>query len=164
MDTNKTQIQENSWIPFQEVDFDDQSIIQYHIDTRDFHCSTNKEELTVLGDKINWDKISKYPERFYFFTGEVKSFLNRIYDESKGEGEWRMLILDIPKSDNWNLKYIRIYRIAGETFLICNKDSYALKREILDARVIDEYLNHIKKADIEKEGQLEEVITEHLTM
>lgn len=152
----------DSWIPFQEVDFEDKNILQYHIDTRDFHCKTNMEDLTKLGDKINWDKISKYPERFYFRSSEIKSFLQRIFEESGGEGEWRYLVLDIPKWENWNLKYIRIYRIIDDTFLICNKDSYALKREILDALIVTEYLNFIKESALEKEGELESVKLESI--
>ena len=143
MDTD--QMENNSWIPFQEVDFNDKSILQYYIDTRDFHCKTNKEELTTLGDKINWDKISKYPDRFYYTDGEVSFFLQRIFQESGGEGEWRYLVLDIPKGENWNFKYIRIYRIIDNTFLICNKDSYAMNKEILTAPVVTEYLNFMKE-------------------
>lgn len=131
---------ENPWIPFQEVDFYDESIIQFHVDTRDFHCKTNKVDLTNLGDKINWEKISKYPDRFYFNTEEVLFLLNRLYQDSGGEKEWRMLVLDTPKWNFWEFKYIRIYRIVNNIFLICNKDSYAYKKEILDTVVVVEWL------------------------
>lgn len=139
-----------NWKPFQEVDFEDQTILQYHIDTRDFYCKTNNYPLISVGDKINWEKITKYPERFYFTLEELQYFINRIYKESGEEGEWRMLILDIPRGENWNLKYIRIYRIVNNIFIICNKDSYALKQEILDAKVVTEYLNLIKKEEVLK--------------
>lgn len=40
----------NEWTFFKDVDFNDSTILQYHIDTRDFHCLSNDETPTELPD------------------------------------------------------------------------------------------------------------------
>src|SRR6185503_8425829 len=98
------------WTPFQEIDFNDNSILQYHIDTRDFHCYTSSEN----NDKdIHFEKLEKYPHKFFFTGDEVKNTIARLFHESGGENKWRMLMLEGEGeviSSGWELKYIRILR------------------------------------------------------
>lgn len=127
--------QTNSWIPFQEIDFSNKEMNHFYVDTRDFYCISGKE-----GDKgkINWDKLMKYPERFFVNLEELQSFLVRIYNESGGEKEWRFLQFESPFNDSyWKFKYIRIYRVSLniDLFVICDKDSFTLHNDILETKI-----------------------------
>ena len=129
-------MKEDNWKPFQGVDFSDEKIKSYYIDTRDFHCITSENP-----NIPTFDIEKKYLSEFIHSPEEVKTLLDRLFTESCGEKEWRMLDLKSsnPHVRNWQLKYIRIYRtIHG--LIVSNKDSYALRKVILSADVDQEYL------------------------
>lgn len=116
------------WIFFKEVNFADNQILQYHIDTRDFHCLANTEKSDKL-PQVN--KLAKYPERFFYSAEEVAAMLDRYYTESGGEMDWRFFhLIGI---DYW-LKYIRIYRV-DQGLIVCNNDNRALKKELTNSEV-----------------------------
>lgn len=119
----------DEWIFFKDVDFSDKKILQYHVDTRDFHCLTRTEKSDKVPD-INI--LSKYPERFFYSAEEVKNLLDRFYTESGGEKDWRFFFLKSVK--DWSMKYIRIYRIE-QGLIVCTKDNHALKKETTNAEV-----------------------------
>ena len=126
------------WKPFKEIDFDDININQYHIDTRDFCCSVINE--TVVDFDYN-HIIKELSNNFIHSDKEVVSLLNRLFDESGGEKEWRSLYLMHPNPimDNWNMKYIRIYRIKLG-LIVCDSDNNILNKEILSSNVNQEIL------------------------
>lgn len=130
----------DNWIHYSDIDFNDTNIKQYHIDTRDFYCSINKNQTT---NDLNLDKIKKYPDKFFYSVEEIVEILNRLYNESGGENEWRMLMLDGDGEEitsNWKLKYIRIYRTEFG-LIICNSDNYAIKKSELNSKVNQLYLH-----------------------
>ena len=124
---------DNDWISFKEVDFTDENILQYHIDTRDFCCFANTEK---PNEPVDISKLKKYPERFFYSSEEVVALLNRYYEESGGEKDWRFFALE--GMSNWELKYIRIYRTEFG-LIICTQSKYALKKEITDLKVENDY-------------------------
>lgn len=130
--------QDDGWNFFADVNFADEKIKQYHVDTRDFHCATNKE----VDVKVDFAKIKKYPERFFHTPVEVMNTLTRLYNESGGKMDWRFLTLDSKDghSDNWNMKYIRIFR-TELGLVVCNNKHYALSKEVLKCKVNQEYLS-----------------------
>lgn len=128
----------DSWIFFKNVDFDNKSILQYHIDTRDFHCSVDKEESTSFS---MFNLLEKHPERYVYSPSELTELMTRFYKESGGSKSWRFFSLDGEGknySGGWQLKYIRIYR-TKYGLIVCNKDSYCLRKEILNSKVAVEY-------------------------
>jgi hypothetical protein len=108
------------WKPYQEIDFNDENIKQYHIDTRDFHCLAKEEVSDMV---LDLHKTRKKPEQ-YFHTGEeIKALLDRYFNESGGPVEWRMFSLSGEASfraGNWQLKYIRIFRLP-EGLVVASK-------------------------------------------
>ena len=122
-----------SWVFFKDIDFNDPDINQFNVDTRDF-CVGYTVESSI--DKLNLITINKYPH--FFYTGdEVKEILQRLFDESGGDAEWRCLWLsgDAEKaSENWGLKYLRIIR-APLGWVICNDSYLALSKSILECSV-----------------------------
>ncbi len=131
---------EDNWKPFKEIDFADTSIMQYHIDTRDFCCIINRNK----SDKdIDFAKIKKYPENFFHSAEEVVETITRLYNDAGGEAKWRFLSLDGKGdkiSSNWQMKYIRIYR-TEQGLVVCNSNQYALSKDILKCEVNKECLH-----------------------
>lgn len=126
-----------SWIDFKEVDFSDGSIMAYHVDTRDFHVSTNDYE-----PKINMSKVNKSPDKYYHTPEEIKILLNRYFEESGGKATWRMFSLSGEAktlTEGWQMKYIRIYR-RNEGLLICI-EQVPMSKQLLAYKVNQKYLH-----------------------
>lgn len=126
------------WVFYKEIDWNDTKYNQFNIDTRDFYCGYTQSE-----SHHDIKTLEKYPA-FFFTEDELKNQLNRLFEESGGEGEWRFLELvsNDKRVKNWKLKYLRIYR-EEKGFIICNSDFEAIRKDILSAPMIDEeLLNH----------------------
>jgi flavorubredoxin len=130
------------WIPFKELDFNNNKILQYHIDTRDFHCNTLTEEFDF---KIDIGKTIKFPANYFHTGDEVKKLLERYYEESGGDGEWRMLTLTGQaeyRTSGWQLKYIRIFRLPEGLVVYDRQTNFLFPKDMLACKVNKKYLNH----------------------
>jgi hypothetical protein len=125
---------EDNWKFFKEIDFSDESVLQYNVDTRDFHVSCMRNEDTVK--LIDTHKLEKYPERFFHTSEEVLDLLDGYFIGSGGRVKWRFFSLE--GVDNWSMKYIRIQR-TPHGLVVCNGDLRALNRELLANRVNNEF-------------------------
>lgn len=126
----------NDWQEHTLIDYNDTSIMSYHVDTRDFYVSAND---TDCSDKFDLDKLYRSKHSQFFHNGdEVKQLIERYYMESGGEAEWRMFCLQ--GAVNWELKYIRIYR-TKYGLLVCSSSDYALNKEHLSKSVDKEHLH-----------------------
>ena len=136
-----------NWKYYEDVDFSDETIVRYNIDTRDFYCATQtKSEVENSSiESLDTTTIDKYPATKYYHTEkEVKDLIERFWKESGGDGDWRMLSLtSINKNvTNWNLKYVRIVR-TEKGFLVCNNYGVIISKAHLSDPIEKEYLNHI---------------------
>ncbi len=132
---------QDSWVQFDAIEWNDPKFNKFNIDTRDFHVGyVFKKERHP-----EYNTISKYP-RYFYTEEEVKTQIERLYTESGGEGEWRMLELESKDERvlNWNMKYIRIWR-TDLGFIVCNQQDRAIPKEMLALPVHQEYLHHSKK-------------------
>jgi hypothetical protein len=131
-------VEQNEWVFFKDIDWDDPNNNRFNIDTRDFHCGYH------FSDEVHPDilTISKYPA-FFFTKEEMLKQIERLYTESGGEGEWRMIDLesDDIRVRNWRLKYLRIFR-TDKGFIICNSDYKALNKNLLSCDIDKKYLNY----------------------
>ena len=74
-----------NWKYYEDIDFSDQSIVRYNIDTRDFYCAIQtKAQLEQMGEndkliaKLDTTAIDKYPATKYYHTEqEVKDLIER---------------------------------------------------------------------------------------
>ncbi len=129
--------EKNEWVFFKDIDFNCPKNNKFNIDTRDFHCGY------YFSDELHPDfkTIEKY-SKFFYTESELKNEIERLYTESGGKGNWRML--DLISNDgrvkNWRLKYLRIWR-TEKGFIICNSDEKAIPKEILSCSVDKEYLS-----------------------
>lgn len=136
-----------SWVKHTNIDFADESIIAYHIDTRDFHVSTNN-----YLPPIDLFKTRKNPDQYFFTPEEIKELIERYYNQSGGDGEWRMFSLEgsgRQKTEGWQLKYIRIHRLKhrmykGKQALVIydERSKFLFTKDILNNSVNQEFLNH----------------------
>jgi hypothetical protein len=128
-------VEQKEWVFYKDIDFMDGYFNQFNIDTRDFCSGYTKKK------HPDYDTLKKYPH-FFHSLDELKSLLDRYFEQSGGVGEWRMLDLDVkyPRVNNWKLKYIRIFR-TDLGFIICNSDYKALDKDILSNNVDLRYLN-----------------------
>ena len=128
----------NKWIQFEEVEWNDDKYNRFHVDTRDFYVSCVNSDKKIPGIH----KINKQPK--YFHTEEeIKELVLRLYTESGGKGEWRMLDLE---HDNhavrgWDLKYLRICK-TEKGFIVFNSYWVVISKHVLKAKVNQEYLCH----------------------
>jgi hypothetical protein len=128
--------EQNDWVFFRDIDWNCPKNNRFSVDTRDFHCGyTFKDELHP-----DYSTISKY-ERFFFTEDELKQEIERLYQESGGEKEWRLLELvsNDPRVKNWNLKYLRVWR-TEKGFLICNSGNKALSKDLLSCSIDKRFL------------------------
>jgi len=130
--------EQKEWIPYTDIDWNDPENNRFNIDTRDFHAGYKFSD----ENHKDWKTISKY-DHFFFTKDELISLIDRLFVESGGKGNWRML--DLKHNDsrvkNWSLKYLRIFR-TEKGFLVCNTGYDALPKKILVAAVNKEYLAH----------------------
>jgi hypothetical protein len=126
--------EEKEWVHFSLIDWSDPKFNVFSIDTRDFHCGYR------LNDKPHKDiaTLKKYPD-FFHTEEEVKTLIQRYFDESGGDKEWRYLSLE-GYEDSWGLKYIRIWR-NELGFIICDSNNRALKKSILSLPINQKYLH-----------------------
>src|SRR5664279_5030357 len=119
--------EQKEWILLKDIDWNDPENNRFNVDTRDFcigyHFKKEKHK--------DYETIKKYTD-FFFTEQELKDLLNRYFEESGGEGEWRYLDLEVnnPKVNNWRLKYLRIHR-TELGFLVCNSDDHAITKTVL---------------------------------
>lgn len=125
--------QQNSWVFFKDIDFLDKKFNQFSIYTRDFHCGYKWEEDFKRKVEKDYNKIEKNSKNFFHTEEELKGVLTRFYDESGGLKEWRFFSL-IGYGENWQLKYLRIFR-TELGFLICDDNYFALNKEILQKSI-----------------------------
>lgn len=126
---------EENWIPLHEVDFNDESILQYHVDTRDFHVLCEKEPGF---HKFPIEKGARTDSDFFHTGDEIKVLLNRYYEESGGEEEWRFFTLSHELLHKRWLKYLRIYR-NDIGLVVCHDnfgEHYAISKEKLSSKAI----------------------------
>lgn len=131
--------EQEKWVFYAYIDWECVKNNRFNIDTRDFHTGYLWEDKPHPDIKT----LEKYPQKFFYTTTQLVALLDRLYTESGGSGEWRMLELDCNDNrvKNWKLKYLRIYRING-LYLVCNNDHHAIPKDILACKVNKRYLHH----------------------
>ena len=126
---------DNTWIKHTDINYLDEEILQFHFDTRDFHCFAIKEKHEV---EIPLEKISKNPEYFYS-GGEIKQLVEDLYDRSGGEGTWRYLAFEGNDCCGWECKYLRFYK-TELGFVCITKEKRFKKKDFWKAEINKEVL------------------------
>jgi hypothetical protein len=134
--------EKEDWVFYKDIDWDCKNFNRFNVDTRDFHCGYNKQDENHKD--IKTISLDKNKPKFFHTKDELTKLLDRLFEESGGAGEWRMIQLKSKDSRvlNWRMKYIRIHRIDVDTFIICNSNGDVLNKELLSNEICQEYLCH----------------------
>lgn len=129
---------QDEWIFFKDIDWNCPKNNRFNVDTRDFHVGYTFEK----EPHRDWSTISRY-DHFFFTETQLKELISRLFEESGGPGEWRLigLVSTDERVKNWRLKYLRIWR-TDLGFIVCNSDNIAILKTILESKVDQRYLNH----------------------
>jgi hypothetical protein len=129
----------SEWVFFKNIDFKDPDINQFNVDTRDFHVGYTVESGI---ENLNLARLNNY-SYFFHTPEEVLETLTRLFNDSKGDVEWRYLSLEgeaEPYTAGWELKYIRIIR-TEMGWVMCNNKYRALNKRQLACPVNNKALN-----------------------
>jgi len=131
-------VQQNKWVFFEDIEWNDPNFNRFHIDTRDFHCGY----AFVKEEHEDIKTLAKYPH-FFFSEDELKETIADLFSRSGGKGKWRSIYLDSTdqRVGNWNLKYLRIYRCEDSRFIVCNNKHQALTKALLSLDIQEKYLS-----------------------
>lgn len=133
------------WVDYTKIDFANESIKQYHIDTRDFYCLCNTNIDKKIPSEGELKTMLKAKRKFFYASFEVKEIIDKLFKESGGKGDWRMLSLKGGgqyRIDFW-LKYIRIYRTQYGLIIKSNYDGKCIPSEAFKLPIDGNALNFI---------------------
>ena len=122
---------QNEWVFFRDIDWGCPKNNKFNVDTRDFHVGYTYDD-----SRIKFHKILK--GNYLLSEEQLKTLLNRYFEESGGEVGWRFFQLEGTR--NWSLKYLRIRR-TEYGFLVYDDKGTLLKRSILDRKINLEHLH-----------------------
>jgi hypothetical protein len=131
-------VEQDEWVFFRDIDWEDEKFNVFSVDTRDFHCGYRFEKDFSKIEK-DYNKIIKNKENFILSKSDLIKLLERYYTTSGGKKDWRFFSLE-GLGDNWALKYLRIWRNEFG-FIVCDSNNYAIKKENLEKEVNKEYLH-----------------------
>lgn len=97
----------------------DDNTNQVHCDTRDFNCLVLTDKLALKEHPQITRNMHKH--KFRIKRDEIASFLKQLETISGGKAAWRMLSFTKDNSYSSWLKYIRIYHIQNDTFIVCDR-------------------------------------------
>lgn len=105
-------------------------------------CINKRELQQSLSSDINNELMDKY----LFSASEIKSLLNKWFEESGGDVKWRMLLFDnYEETTGWDWKYIKIYRTPFGFFIgpgtNAKHGSIEPKQNILKFEIKQRYLH-----------------------
>ena len=134
----------SDWIYIDDIEVTDK-VNTIHCDTRDFHCSVREDKIDLRDAGYPEITRAKYSNAYFIHQDEIKGFLKRLETITGGKGEWRRMAFK--SFGGWWFKYVRMYRIKGEYFVVCDQDNVPVMWELMRKENLlnKEYLNHIHK-------------------
>ena len=130
---------ENKWIYLDDIKITD-DLNAIHCDTRDFHCLLQSKKINLRDRR--YPEITKvfYKENYHIKTSDIKTFLKNLETMSGGKGTWRLLSFDrskIKEVSGWDYKYLRIYRIKNDSWVVCVRENEPILYQELNESTID---------------------------
>jgi hypothetical protein len=131
----------SNWIYIDDIEVTDK-VNTIHVDTRDFHCSVREDKIDLRDARHPEITRVKHNSAYFIHQDEIKGFLKGLETITGGKGEWRQMAFK--HCGGWWFKYVRMYRIKGEYFVVCDQDNVPVMWELMKAENLKdgEYLNH----------------------
>jgi hypothetical protein len=105
------------WIKHREINYADTNIKQIHVDTRDFHCLVDTEDMDIPLP----DYVHNSDGRYFYTIQEIKVLIEKLFIESGGDLPYRVLCF-VKNTCGWELKYLRFYK-SEKGFVVCTREN-----------------------------------------
>ena len=118
----------SNWIYIDDIEVTDK-VNTIHCDTRDFHCSVREDKIDLRDARH--PEITKvlHKDKYLIHQDEIKGLLKGLETIADGNEIWRMMnFKGINAGYGW-LKYIRMYRVKGDYFVVCNEVNVPMDRK-----------------------------------
>ena len=135
-----------NWIYIDDIEVTD-NVNTIHCDTRDFHCSVREDKIDLRDARHPEITRVLHKDKYLIHQDEIKGFLKGLETITDGNEIWRMMNFNgINACDGW-LKYIRMYRVKGDYFVVCNNVNVPVDRSLMTEENFIEraLLNHIEE-------------------
>lgn len=132
----------SNWIYIDDIEVTDK-VNTIHCDTRDFHCSVREDKIDLRDARHREITRVKHNKAYFIHQDEIKGFLKGLETITGGKGEWRRMAFK--HCGGWWFKYVRMYRIKGDYFVVCDQYNVPVMWELMKEENLKdkEYLNHI---------------------
>ena len=105
------------WVYIDDIEITD-AVNSIHVDTRDFHCVLSDKKIDLRDRRYPEITRRKHDKAYTIKADEIKEWLRNLETMTGGRGTWRLISFSHVPDRNW-LKYIRLYRIKGDMFIVC---------------------------------------------
>ena len=119
-----------NWIYIDDIEVTDK-VNTIHCDTRDFHCSVREDKIDLRDAR--YPEITKvlHKDKYLIHQDEIKGFLKGLETIKDGNEIWRMMdFKGINDGYGW-LKYIRMYRVKDDYFVVYNNVNVPVDRSLM---------------------------------
>ena len=135
----------SNWIYIDDLDVNN-SVNQIHVDTRDFHCLLKDDHLDLRDAKHPEITRVLHNQEYLLHESKVKEFIKNLETITGGKGSWRMMNFNnVPTKLGW-FKYVRLYRVRGEYFVVCEGSDIPVIHSLMNSENLQsKYINFIKQ-------------------
>ena len=117
------------WIYIDDIEITD-TVNSIHVDTRDFHCLLLEEKID-LRDRCHREITRcKHSNAYMIKADKIKEWLKSLETLTGGKRTWRMMHFRHTSDQGW-FKYIRLYRIEGDMFIVCESHNKPVMWELM---------------------------------
>lgn len=120
----------SDWIYIDDIEVTDK-VNTIHCDTRDFHCSIREDKIDLRDARHPEITRVLHKDKYLIHQDEIKGFLKRLETITDGNEIWRMMNFNGINAGYGLLKYIRMYRVKGDYFVVCNKVNVPVDRSLM---------------------------------
>ena len=132
------------WDYIDEVEINS-DVNQIHVGTRDFHCLLREEHLDLRDAKHPEITRVLHKKEYLIHESKIKEFIKSLETVTGGKGTWRMMNFDkISTLPGW-FKYVRLYRVKDDYFVVCNRDNIPVNYSLMNSDNLAEDVNFIKE-------------------
>lgn len=132
------------WIYIDDIEITD-AVNSIHVDTRDFHCNLLEEKIDLRDRRHPEITRCKHNNAYMIKADKIKEWLKGLETLTGGKGTWRLMSFRHTPDRGW-FKYIRLYRIKDDMFIVCESHNEPVMWELMkESNLIGkDLLNHMK--------------------
>ena len=136
----------SNWTYIDDIEVTDK-VNTIHCDTRDFCCSVREETIDLRDARHPEITRVLHKSEYLIHESSIKPFLKNLETITGGKGSWRMMNFKGIKAGYGWFKYIRMYRVKRDYFVVCDNVNIPVDKSLMTEENLVErnLLNHIKE-------------------